>query len=99
MPMLSLTANLGLVLFLFLVGLEVDMRLLFANYKVALSVGLAGMILPFGMGAAVAYGLYHQFGHETGDDRVSFGIFLLFIGVAMAITVREKRSLFSFKPF
>jgi len=49
-PLLSLVANLGLVLFLFLVGLEVDIRMLLANLKVAVSVGAAGMMLPFGLG-------------------------------------------------
>jgi Kef-type K+ transport system membrane component KefB len=51
MPVLSLAANLGLVLFLFLVGLEVDMRILFRNWRVAASVGALGMMLPFGLGA------------------------------------------------
>jgi len=87
MVMLTLTANLGLVLFLFLVGLEVDMRLLMRNWKVALSVGAAGMAIPFGLGAALAYGLYNQFGDDEGvNSNVSFGIFVLFVGVAMAIT-------------
>lgn len=89
MVMLTLTANLGLVLFLFLVGLEVDMRMLTANYKVALSVAALGMIIPFGLGVAVAYGLYNQFVNKGMDDDVPFGIFVLFIGVAMAITVRS----------
>ena len=53
MPMLSLAANLGLVLFLFLVGLEVDMRILFSNWKAAISVGTLGMILPFGLGMSL----------------------------------------------
>lgn len=53
MPNLSLVANLGLVIFLFQVGLEVDMRLLFANWKVAVSVGAAGMMLPFGLGITI----------------------------------------------
>lgn len=51
MPVLRMAANLGLVLFLFLVGLEVDMRILFRNWRVAASVGALGMILPFGLGA------------------------------------------------
>ena len=46
MPNLSLVANLGLILFLFLIGLEVNMRMFVSNWRVALSVGLAGMILP-----------------------------------------------------
>lgn len=86
MPAFSLAANLGLVLFLFLVGLEVDLRFLVSNWKIALSVGAAGMALPFGLGAGIAYGLYHEFRNEPGLAPISFGIYLLFIGVAMAIT-------------
>ncbi|KAI4241349.1 MAG: hypothetical protein LQ352_007469 [Teloschistes flavicans] len=85
-PALSLAANLGLVLFLFLVGLEVDMRLLVSNWRIALSVGAAGMALPFGLGCAIAYGLYHQFRTESGLVPISFGTYMLFVGVAMAIT-------------
>ncbi|CAO1606460.1 hypothetical protein XANCAGTX0491_009958 [Xanthoria calcicola] len=86
LPILSLAANLGLVLFLFLVGLEVDLRLLMKNWKISLSVGAAGMALPFGLGCAVAYGLYHEFREEAGLVPISFGTYMLFVGVAMAIT-------------
>ncbi|KAL8996532.1 MAG: hypothetical protein Q9169_003969 [Polycauliona sp. 2 TL-2023] len=85
-PTLSLAANLGLVLFLFLVGLEVDLRLLLKNWKISLSVGAAGMALPFGLGCAVAYGLYHEFREDAGLQPISFGVYMLFVGVAMAIT-------------
>ncbi|TGZ85729.1 hypothetical protein EX30DRAFT_31588 [Ascodesmis nigricans] len=87
LPMLSLAANLGLILFLFLVGLEVDLRVLTKNWKTAASVSALGMILPFGLGAALAYGLYNQFSKvDNPDADISFGVYLLFIGVAMAIT-------------
>lgn len=86
-PNLSLVANLGLVLFLFLVGVEVDMRLLLSNWRIALSVGAAGMALPFGLGCAIAYGLYHQFRTDPGLVHIEFGTYMLFVGVAMAITV------------
>ncbi|KAL8736536.1 MAG: hypothetical protein Q9181_002407 [Wetmoreana brouardii] len=85
-PTLSLAANLGLVLYLFLIGLEVDLRLLLSNWRIALSVGAAGMALPFGLGCAIAYGLYHQFREDAGLVPISFGTYMLFIGVAMAIT-------------
>ncbi|THX10208.1 hypothetical protein D6D18_01056 [Aureobasidium pullulans] len=85
-PNLALVANLGLVLFLFIVGLEVDLRYLASNWKIALSVGLAGMALPFGLGCGIAFGLYHQFSDEDGTEPVAFGTFMLFVGVAMAIT-------------
>lgn len=85
-PVFSNVANLGLLIFLFLVALEVDMRMLTHNWKAALSVGLAGMILPFGLGFAVAWGLYHQFHDPTNPVVISFGVFGLFIGTALAIT-------------
>lgn len=86
-PNLNLVANLGLVLFLFLVGLEVDMRWLISNWRPAVSVGLAGMALPFGLGCALAWGLYHEFQDEPNIVPIEFGTFMLFVGVAMAITV------------
>ncbi|KAJ5902584.1 hypothetical protein N7495_003112 [Penicillium taxi] len=85
-PSLNLVANLGLVLFLFLVGLETDVRFLVSNWRVALSVSAAGMILPFGLGCAISYGLYNQFQNEAGTVPVAFGTYVLFIGIAMAIT-------------
>ncbi|RMZ81800.1 hypothetical protein DV738_g1943, partial [Chaetothyriales sp. CBS 135597] len=86
MPAFTLVANLGLVLFLFLVGLEVDLRQALRNWRIAVSVAAAGMALPFGLGAAIAYGLYHQFRNDEGIAPISFGVYLIFIGVAMAIT-------------
>ena len=89
MPNLTLVANIGLILFLFLVGLEVDLRFLISNWRVALSVSAAGMALPFGLGCGIAYGLYHQFREDSGLAPIAFGTYTLFIGVAMAITVSQ----------
>lgn len=86
MPALNVAANIGLILFLFLVGLEVDLRVLFKNWRISLGVGAAGMALPFGLGCAIAYGLYHEFRNEKGLVPISFGTYMLFVGVAMAIT-------------
>lgn len=52
----------------------------------ALSVGLAGMILPFGLGCAIAWGLYNQFHNDGTTLPISFGVYALFIGTALAIT-------------
>lgn len=83
MPVLNNVANLGLILFLFLIALELDIRMFTANWRVALSVGLAGMVLPFGLGVGLAYGIYHQF---PGANTLNFGVFALFVGTALAIT-------------
>ena len=90
MPNLNLVANLGLVLFLFLVGLEVNMRLFLSNWRVALSVGLAGMILPFGLGCAIAWGLFNEFHNEPETVPISFGVYMLFIGTALAVRLLES---------
>ncbi|KAF4993258.1 hypothetical protein FGRMN_6622 [Fusarium graminum] len=86
MPILSNVATIGLLLFLFLVGLEVDTRMFRSNWRVAVSVGLASMILPFGLGVAVAWGLYEEYGDEGTMKDMEFGTFALFIGTALAIT-------------
>ncbi|RYP61382.1 hypothetical protein DL769_007740 [Monosporascus sp. CRB-8-3] len=85
MPVLNNVANLGLLLFLFLIGLEVDIRMFTNNWRVALSVGIASMLLPFGLGFAIAWGLYHEFVGGAADE-LGFGVYGLFIGTALAIT-------------
>ncbi|CAG8978993.1 hypothetical protein HYALB_00009894 [Hymenoscyphus albidus] len=86
MPNLNLVANIGLILFLFLVGLEVNMRMFLSNWRIALSVGFAGMMLPFGLGAAIAWGLYHTFRNDPNTVVMDFAVYMLFIGTALSIT-------------
>ena len=76
-------------------GLEVDLRYFGNNWRVALSVSVASMVLPFGLGCAIAWGLYHEFRTDSGIVPISFGVYMLFIGVAMAITVNRTE----FSPF
>ncbi|WWC63854.1 uncharacterized protein I303_106459 [Kwoniella dejecticola CBS 10117] len=82
-PYLNLVANVGLVLFLFVMGVEVDINVMKKNGIACAAISIAGMIIPFGLGAAVAVPVYHNY---VETDKVSFGHFMLFIGVAMAIT-------------
>ncbi|KAF5377901.1 hypothetical protein D9615_006762 [Tricholomella constricta] len=81
-PYLSLTANIGLCLFLFLVGLEIDGTVIRKNARLSATVALAGMILPFGIGAGLSVPLYKQFISES----IQFTHFMLFAGVAFSIT-------------
>jgi len=53
------------------------------NARAAISISAGGISLCFGLGAAVSYGLYNNF----TDKTQKFPIFLIFIGVAMSITV------------
>lgn len=89
-PNLTLVANLGLVLYLFLIGVETDVRFLVSNWRIASAVAFAGLALPFGLGCALAWGLYNQFNDEDGVLPIEFSTYLLFIGVAIAITVSSS---------
>ena len=82
LPYLSLVANIGLILFLFLVGLEIDSAIIRKHARVSATVALPGMILPFGLGAALSVPLYHHF----IDSHIVFAQFMLFTGVAYSIT-------------
>ncbi|GAA5837048.1 hypothetical protein JCM11251_004483 [Rhodosporidiobolus azoricus] len=82
-PYINLVANLGLCLFLFLVGIEVDFGLFRRNAKVSMTMSSVGLVIPFALGAAIAKPIFDRF---VDTDNVDFGTFLLFIGVANAIT-------------
>lgn len=81
-PSLNLLAQLGLVLYLFTIGLEVDFGLFKRNLKPCLSVSIAGIAIPFGLGCALSVGLYKQF----IDPEIRFTNFMIFIGTSSSIT-------------
>ncbi|KAF9074571.1 Cation/H+ exchanger, partial [Rhodocollybia butyracea] len=87
-PYLKLVANIGLCLFLFLVGLEIDMTVIRRNIKLSATVALAGMIIPFIAGAGLSIQLYGAFidTDESGLGFVQFTHFMLFTAVAFSIT-------------
>jgi Kef-type K+ transport system membrane component KefB len=81
-PYLSAVAQVGLLLFMFLIGWEFDRRLLARRKSMAASVSLSSIAFAFGLGAALATFLYS---HHS-DDHVPFLTFALFLGAAMSIT-------------
>lgn len=85
-PNLTLVANIGIVMFLFVVGLEIDIGYVKKNWKIASTVGLSSLIFPFCLGVGLSAGLYNQYLDAEERERVSFGVYCLFIGVAVAIT-------------
>lgn len=86
LPFLNLIATLGLVFFLFQVGLEVDLRVIKRDWHKSVSIAVVSMALPFGLGCAVSVGLYKL----QNEPSIPFGSFLLFLGVALSITVRSS---------
>ncbi|KAL5512754.1 hypothetical protein ACEPAG_3020 [Sanghuangporus baumii] len=83
LPYLSLTANIGLVLFLFLVGLEIETNVIKRNARFSIPIALGGMTIPFGLGAALALPIYK---HYIDENQTSYPHFMLFTGVAFSIT-------------
>ncbi|KAI9443433.1 Sodium/hydrogen exchanger family-domain-containing protein [Lactarius indigo] len=83
LPYLSLVANIGLCLFLFIIGLEIDAAIIRRNARLSATVAIAGVIIPFGLGAALAVPLYKHF---IDSSQVSYTHFMLFTGVAYSIT-------------
>src|SRR3954471_18310156 len=84
-PYLNVLAQLGLVLFMFLVGLEVDLSFIRGRERIAVSVSLSSVVLPLALGVLLASLLYASHSVVNGDT-VSFLAFALFIGVSMSIT-------------
>ncbi|KAF7294212.1 hypothetical protein HMN09_01149600 [Mycena chlorophos] len=82
MPILTLTATVGLIFFLFLMGMEIDVRVVKRNARASGLISLAGLAIPLGLGAALGVAVYRKF----ADPTVNFGYFILFIAVAIGIT-------------
>src|SRR5262249_35823162 len=81
-PYLGVLAQLGVILYMFLVGLELNAGLLRAHARAAVAIAHASIAVPFLLGAALAWWLYPRYG--PGD--VSLTSFVLFLGVALSIT-------------
>jgi len=84
-PFLSIVAQLGLILFMFIVGLELDVNLIRGNERTAAVVSIASIVLPFGLGFLLAVALYGS--HDiVGGEKIDYLPFALFIGASMSIT-------------
>ncbi|CAH8355737.1 unnamed protein product [Eruca vesicaria subsp. sativa] len=83
-PILESVASIGLLFFLFLVGLELDLSALGHTGKKAFAIAFAGICLPFALGAAISLFLRRAVEEEHGS--AGYWQFLLFIGVALSIT-------------
>lgn len=81
-PILGVIAQLGAILYMFLVGLELDAGLLKNRAHSIVATSHASILAPFTLGAVLALALYPRL--STSD--VPFTSFALFMGVAMSIT-------------
>jgi Kef-type K+ transport system membrane component KefB len=79
---LNALSQMGLLLFMFLIGLELQPQMLRNQGHTALVTSHASILAPFLLGSALALYLYPR----LSDDSVTFMNFALFMGVAMSIT-------------
>lgn len=79
---LQLLSQIGLVFFMFIIGMELDVKKLKGKAYNALVISHASIIFPYFLGVLVSYFLYEQF----APAHVSFIAFALFMGIAVSIT-------------
>jgi Kef-type K+ transport system membrane component KefB len=79
---LQLFSQFGLVLFMFIIGMEIDTKLVRKKINSAVIISYTGIIFPYFLGIVLSYFIYSSF----TMPGVSFTTFALFIGIAMSIT-------------
>jgi Kef-type K+ transport system membrane component KefB len=81
-PFLGVLSNVGVILYMFLVGLELDPQLLRRRGHATVAISHASITAPFLLGAVLALLLYPR----LSSSDVPFTCFALFLGVSMSVT-------------
>ena len=79
---LNALSQIGLLLFMFIIGLEFDQKLLKGRGHAALLISHVSIILPFMLGTLISLYLYPF----LSSKQVTFTAFALFVGASMSIT-------------
>ena len=79
---LSFLSQIGLILFMYVIGMELDLKVLKNKAHDAVLISHASIVIPFALGMTLAYYIYTSFAPEG----VSFLAFGLFLGISMSIT-------------
>lgn len=79
---LQFFSQIGLILFMFVIGMELDLKVLKSKAHDAIVISHASIIIPFALGMVLAYFIYDSFAPEG----INFLSFSLFMGIAMSIT-------------
>ncbi|MGV3459838.1 MAG: cation:proton antiporter [Flavobacterium sp.] len=82
LPNLQFLSQIGLILFMYVVGMELDLKALQNKAKDAVVISHASIIIPFSLGIGLSYYVYTEF----APQGVEFMSFALFMGIAMSIT-------------
>jgi Kef-type K+ transport system membrane component KefB len=79
---LQFLSQIGLILFMFVIGMELDLKVLKNKANDAIVISHASIVIPFSLGIGLAYFIYYRFA-PLGVEFLSFS---LFMGIAMSIT-------------
>jgi Kef-type K+ transport system membrane component KefB len=79
---LKFLSQIGLILFMFVIGMELDLKVLKNQANEAVVISHASIVIPFALGIGLAYYVYDQF----APVGVKFLSFALFMGIALSIT-------------
>lgn len=79
---LKFLSQIGLILFMFVIGMELDIKILKNKASEAIVISHASIVIPFALGIGLSYFVYNKFAPEG----VEFLSFSLFMGIAMSIT-------------
>lgn len=79
---LELISQLGLVLFMFVIGMELDFSILKNKINETLVISHAGILVPFFLGIVASFWIYEEYAAQQTD----FLPFALFLGISMSIT-------------
>jgi len=79
---LQILSQVGLILFMFVIGMELELHVLKKKAAAAIFISYFSIIIPFGLGIGLSYFLYRQY----APADIPFYAFALFTGIAMSIT-------------
>jgi Kef-type K+ transport system membrane component KefB len=82
-PILSIIGKLGLIFFMFIVGLELDVALIKGKERLAAVVSGCSVLLPFVLGVILATAIFTDYSPPGDVDKTAF---CLFIGASMSVT-------------
>ena len=79
---LQFLSQIGLILFMFVIGMELDLKVLRNKANEAVVISHASIVIPFALGIGLAFYVYKSFAPEG----IPFLSFSMFMGIAMSIT-------------
>ncbi|PZF72547.1 cation:proton antiporter domain-containing protein [Taibaiella soli] len=79
---LQMLSQIGLILFMFVIGMELDLNVLKKKAGAAIMISHASIVIPYGLGVSLAYFIYQKY----APPHIPFYAFSLFMGIAMSIT-------------